>query len=301
MSRGIVLTVALVTSVFTGFKASFQKAFAAHEPVWPRIATRVPSSTKEEKYGWLGKLASMREWIGDRVFQSLTTSDYAIKNRKFEGSYELDRDDIADDAVGIFTPFLEDLGQTGAELPDRLVFEALRAGRTVKCFDGQFFLDTDHPSFNAAGDVVSWSNYQTGAGEPWYLMVTKRPLKPLIYQEREKVELQVLTALDSEHVMKTDKFLYGTRGRMNVGYGFPQMVFCSRAALTAENYEAAFKAIQGQFGEGGRSLNLTPDLLVVGSDNRGAAKRLIDRATVDGSDNEYYKDVDVMSTPLVTA
>jgi phage major head subunit gpT-like protein len=301
MSRAIVLTVALVQSVFTGFKAAFQKGFASHTPVWQRIATKVPSNTKEEKYGWLGKLASMREWIGDREFRSLTTSDYTIKNRKFEGSYELDRDDIADDAVGLFSPFLEDLGLTGAELPDRLVFEGLQAGRTEKCFDGQYFFDTDHPSFNEKGEVTSWSNYQAGTGEPWYLMVTRRPLKPLIYQEREPVELQVLTDIKSEHVVKTDKFLYGNRGRMNVGYGFPQMVFCSRADLTAANYEAAYKAIQKQFGEGGRSLNLTPDLLVIGSDNRGAAKRLIERATVDGSDNEYYKDVEILTSPLVVA
>lgn len=299
--RGVVITQALIQAVFTGFKASFQKGFGNHTAQWQRIATLVPSATREEKYGWLGRLASMREWIGDRVFNSLTTSDYAIKNRKFEGSYELERDDVSDDQVGIMAPFLEDLGQTGAELPDRLVFEALRLGRTTLCFDGQNFFDTDHPGFTAAGAAVSWSNYQDGAGEPWYVMVTKRPLKPLIFQEREKVELQVLTDLNSPHVILQDKFLYGNRGRCNAGYGFPQMAFCSRAALTAENYEAAVKAIQTQYSEGGRSLNLTPDMLVVGPNNRGAAKRLLERATVGGSDNEYYKDVDLLESPLVSA
>lgn len=299
MSRAIVLTVALVSAVFTGFKAAFQKAFGAYTPVWPRLATKVPSTTREEKYGWLGQLASMREWIGDRVFRSLTTSDYSIKNRKFEGSYKISRDDIADDQVGIFTPFLEDLGQTGAELPDRLVFEALAKGTSTPCFDGQNFFDTEHPAFDSKGEPAVWANYQDGPGEPWYLMVTKRPLKPLIYQEREKIEFQVLTNLDSETVFRTDEFLYGTRGRCNVGYGFPQMIFCSRAELNAANYEAAYKAIQQQFGEGGRPLNLTPDLIVVGANNRGAAKRLLERAQVEGSDNEFYKDVEILSSPLV--
>lgn len=302
MSRGVVLTIALLTAVFTGFKASFQKAFGAYTPVWPKLATKVPSNTREEKYGWLGQLASMREWIGDRVWKSLTTSDYTIKNRKFEGSYKLDRDDVADDQVGILAPFLEDLGQTGAELPDRLVFEAIRDGRTTICFDGQYFFDTDHPSFDADGNATTWSNFVDGANEPWYLLVTARPLKPLIFQEREKVELQILTDLKSEHVLKNDEFLYGTRGRMNVGYGFPQMIFCSRAALTAANYEAAYKAIQQQFGEGGRPLNLTPDLILVGPANRGAAKRLFEvAAAAGGADNEYYKDVEVLQSPLVRA
>jgi phage major head subunit gpT-like protein len=301
MSRGVIITQALLQAVFTGFKANFARGFGNYTSQWDRIATRVPSSTREEKYGWIGRLTSMREWIGDRVFNSLTTSDYAIKNRKFEGSYELDRDDVSDDQIGILAPFLEDLGQTGAELPDRIVFDALRAGRTTACFDNQPFFDTSHPGFDATGAAATYSNYQAGTGEPWYLMVTKRPLKPLIFQEREKVELQVLTDLKSATVMLQDKFLYGNRGRMNAGYGFPQMAFCSRQPLTAENYEAAFKAIQTQFSEGGRSLNLTPDLLVHGPQNRGAAKRLIERSQVGGSDNEFYKDVDLMTSPLVTA
>ncbi|MBI1407302.1 MAG: hypothetical protein GC145_14400 [Caulobacter sp.] len=299
MARAIVITAALLAAVFTGFKAAFQGAFAAYTPVWPRIATKVPSSTREEKYGWLGQLARMREWVGDRVWQSLTTSDYAIKNRKFEGSYKLDRDDVSDDQVGVLKPFLEDLGQAGAELPDQLVFEALAGGIATACYDNQYFFDTDHPSFNAKGEAITVSNLQAGAGEPWYLMVTKRPLKPLIYQEREKIEFQVLSDITSEHVLKTDEFLYGTRGRLNVGYGFWQMCFRSQAELTPANYEAAFKLIQTLCGEGGRPLNLTPDLLVTGPQNRGASKRLIERATIDGSDNEYYKDVDLLSSPLV--
>lgn len=299
--RGVIITPGLIQAVFTGFKASFAKGFGNYEPQWERIATKVPSSAREEKYGWLGRLTSMREWIGDRVFNSLTTSDYAIKNRKFEGSYELDRDDISDDQVGILAPFLEDLGQTGAELPDRLVFEALRLGRSALCFDGQYFFDTDHPGFDAAGAPATYSNYQSGTGEPWYLMVTKRPLKPLIYQEREKVELQVLTDLNSPHVFLQDKFLYGNRGRMNAGYGFPQMAYCSRQPLTAENYELAKKALGSQFSEGGRPLNIKADLCVYGAANEGAAKRLFDRATVSGSDNEYYKDVEHFGSPLVVA
>lgn len=299
MSRAIVITAALLAAVFTGFKAAFMGAFGTHTPVWPKIATKVPSTTREEKYGWLGQLARMREWVGDRVWNSLTTSDYTIKNRKFESSYKLIRDDVSDDQVGILKPFLEDLGQAAAELPDQLVFEALALGVSMPCYDNQYFFDTDHPSFDKDGQPIVVSNFQDGAGEPWYLMVTSRPLKPLVYQEREKIEFQVVSDISSEHALKTDEFLYGTRGRCNVGYGMWQMCFRSEAALNAANYEAAFKAIQTLFGEGGRSLNLTPNLLVVGPQNRGAAKRLIDRATVDGSDNEFYKDVEVLSSPLV--
>lgn len=301
MSRSVTITVALMAAIFTGFKTAFNKAFGSYKPVWPRIATKVPSNTREERYGWLGQFPKMREWVGERVFQSLSTSDYTIKNRKFEGSIKLDRDDVSDDQVGLFTPVAEELGLAGAELPDQLVFEALRKGTSTPCFDNQNFFDTDHPSFDKDGNTITVSNYQAGAGEPWYLLVTARPLKPIIFQEREKVELQQITDTSSEHVLIHDEYLYGTRGRCNVGYGFWQMAFRSDAALTPENYEAAYKSIQTLFGEGGRPLNLTPDLLVHGPENRGAAKRVFERGQIGGSDNEYYKDIELLTSPLVVA
>ncbi|WP_261949086.1 Mu-like prophage major head subunit gpT family protein [Paenibacillus melissococcoides] len=45
------------------------------------VATKVPSTTGEENYKWLGKMPRMREWVGDREIQNLQASDYTIKTK----------------------------------------------------------------------------------------------------------------------------------------------------------------------------------------------------------------------------
>lgn len=52
----------------------------------------------------------MREWIGEREVQALAAYDYLIKNKKFEMTIGVPRDDIEDDKYGVYTPlFLKEL------------------------------------------------------------------------------------------------------------------------------------------------------------------------------------------------
>ena len=44
----------------------------------------------------------MREWIGDREIQNLSASDYTIKNKDYELTVGVDRNDIEDDTLGIY-------------------------------------------------------------------------------------------------------------------------------------------------------------------------------------------------------
>jgi phage major head subunit gpT-like protein len=66
-------------SLRVGFKTSFQKGLGAAPSLYTRVATVVPSTAKEEKYGWLGKVPQVREWLGPRVVQNVQQYDYAIK------------------------------------------------------------------------------------------------------------------------------------------------------------------------------------------------------------------------------
>ena len=55
------------------------------DPLAQRIATTsVPSTTGKEEYGWLGQIAGVRKWLGDRVVNSISTSGYTIKNEDYE-------------------------------------------------------------------------------------------------------------------------------------------------------------------------------------------------------------------------
>lgn len=139
----IVNSVAL-QSIFKGFKTLFNEAFAGAKPSYEKVATVVPSTAKSEEYGWLGAFPRLRKWVGDRVINSLAAHGYTIKNESWEATVEVDRDDIEDDAYGVYTPMIKELGRSAATHPDEVVFGLLASGFVQPCYDGQYFFDTDH-------------------------------------------------------------------------------------------------------------------------------------------------------------
>lgn len=283
-----------VQGITTGFKTIFNKVFTETTTLWDKVATKVPSETGEENYKWLGKLPRMREWIGDREIQNLAASDYTIKNKDFELTIGVDRNDIEDDKLGIYNPVIQDIAQSTKTFPDNLVFKLLKDGFNLTCYDGKpFFSDTHkvgkktvsnkgrkkltHESYGAArsllmslkdenGDSLniipnilvvppaleakareiliadmkdgSTNIYKgtaevlvvpelAGSDEAWYLLCTKKALKPIIYQERKKPKFDALINDSNENVFMRKQFLYGVHARANVGYGFWQMAFGS--------------------------------------------------------------------------
>jgi phage major head subunit gpT-like protein len=270
-----------LTNLFTGFKSSFNKGFEGAPSVYKLLSTIVPSSTREEIYGWLGQFPKMREWLGDRVVKNLAAHSYKIANRDFEQTIAVPRNDIQDDTFGIFAPLFTEMGRAAAEFPDELVLGLLAAGFATACYDGQFFFDTDHPVGDGSEAApVSVSNFQGGAGAPWFLLDCSRPLKPMIFQERNP--LGALVSKDKandDNVFFRKEYIYGSDGRCNAGFGLWQLAYASKQDLTAANYEAARQAMMGLKGDGGRPLGVKPDTLVCGPTLEGAAMRLLNNGT----------------------
>lgn len=128
------------------FSTAYNKAFDGVKSNYEKIATTVPSTTAETDYKWLGQLPQMKEWIGEREIQKMAAYGYSIKNKKFEMTVSVPRDDIEDDQYGVYTPLFSNMGEAAAEHPDTLVFDAMKNGFTEKCYDGKAFFATDHPS-----------------------------------------------------------------------------------------------------------------------------------------------------------
>lgn len=57
----------------------------------------------------------------------------------------------------------------------------------------------------------------------WFLLATKRPLKPIIFQQRKKPKFVSITEETSQNVFMQKTYLYGVDSRDNVGFGFWQM------------------------------------------------------------------------------
>lgn len=276
-------------SLRVGFKTSFQRGLGMAQSQYLRIATEVPSTTKEEKYGWLGKVPKVREWIGARAVQNLEEHDYAIKNKSFELTIGVDRDDIDDDTIGVYAPLFEEMGRSTAAHPDDLCFSLLKSGFSKVCYDGQNFFDTDHPVLNAAGQPVSVANTDGGSGAPWFLMDASRALKPIIFQKRKAFQFVAKDDPKDERVFMNKEFVYGSDGRNNAGFGFWQFCWGSKQTLDAAHYATARAAISGMKGDYGQPLGLTPNLLVVGPSQESAGRKLLNSEYGSGGETNEWK------------
>lgn len=285
--------------LYQGFKASFQQGLSQVEPIYERIATTVPSNTRVEKYGWLGKVPRIREWIGDRVIENVALHDYEIKNRSFESTIAVDRDDIEDDSYGVYGPLMTEMGRSVRLFPDELVFGLLRSGWTTECYDGQPFFDTDHPVLDENGVEYSVSNTGGGAGAAWFLLDTRRALKPIIYQKRR--EFEFVTKDDprtSDDVFNKKEYVYGVDGRANVGFGFWQFAYGSKQTFDKAAFRAARTAMMSLKGDYGRPLGITPNLLLVGPSNGDAARDVIlAERDAQGATNTDRNLVEILETP----
>jgi Mu-like prophage major head subunit gpT len=278
-----------IRALYTGFSTAFQGSFSAVRPMYERVATTVPSTTAENEYGWLGQMPRFREWIGDRVVNSISAHGYTVRNRPFELTVGVKRDHIEDDNVGIYTPLFQELGRAAASFPDEQVFPLLKAGWATLCYDGQNFFDTDHPVINEAGVEVSVSNSGGGAGTPWYLLDTTRALKPVIYQSRKKFDRLVRKDQETDdNVFNRAEFVYGVDGRCNVGFGFWQMAWGSKQTLDAAAYEAARAAMGAFTADNGRPLGISPNLLVVPPSLEGAGRRILQSQLVNGGESNPW-------------
>lgn len=272
-----------------GFKANFKEGLGQAPVQHDMVATTVPSSNGREEYGWLGKIPNVREWFGDRVVQNISTHDYTIKNRDFELTIGVDRNDINDDNIGIYGPLFREMGLSTGGHKCRLVFDLLKAGFATKCYDGQFFFDTDHPVIDAAGEIQSVSNSGGGAGAPWFLIDTMHALKPILLQVRKDFEFVSKDEPTDDNVFSRKEFLYGADARMNVGFGFWQFAYGSKDTLSAANYATARTAMQSFKGDFGRPLGIMPNLLVTSPANESAARKLLNSEYGAGGETNEWK------------
>ncbi|RYY25235.1 MAG: hypothetical protein EOP62_14330 [Sphingomonadales bacterium] len=270
-------------SLGTGFKANFSTGLAMATPDHLQIATEVTSTTGKEEYGWLGQVPGMREWLGDRVIQNIMTHDYAIKNKDWELTIGVKRNDIQDDNIGIYAPLFQEMGRAVTAHPSQLCYPALKAGFSTICYDGQYFFDTDHPVLDENGVLQSVANTDGGSGAPWFIIDDTRAIKPIIFQKRKVADFVAMDNPDDESVWRRKEFEYGVDTRDNVGYAFWQFAWGSKQPLTPANFEIGLAALQNMKGDYGRPLGLGANpLLVVSPTLRSAGTKIV-KSDVDAS------------------
>ena len=288
----MLITAGALAALNTGFRGDFNVGLTGYKPIWDKVATRVPSTRSANTYGWLGKFPSLRKWVGDRVIESMKAHGYQIVNEDFEATVAVDRNDIEDDELGIYAPMFAEMGRSAGIHPDELCFGLLGAGFTTPCYDGQYFFDTDHPVYPKAdgtgtpvlsANVVVDAGYQ---GEPWFLLDTSRALKPVIFQDRKSPQLIAMTKVDDEAVFTRKEFRYGVDCRDAAGFGFWQLAFANKRALTPDNLWDSFSKMREFQADGGRKLGVKATLLVVPPSLEKLATQMLERELANSSSNE---------------
>lgn len=285
----MIINSANLAAVRTGFHTAFKNGLGQAQPQYERIATVVPATTKDQKYGWLGKVPNVREWVGPRAVQNLSQHDYQISEKPWELTIGVDRDDIETDNIGIYTPLFEEMGRSTGAFWDTLVWALLKEGFTTPCYDGQYFFDTDHPVLVADGETISVANTDGGSGTPWFLVDASRALKPIILQKRRDFTFVAKDRETDDNVFDNREFKYGADARANVGFGFWQFAWGSKQELNGTNYGTARAALSGMKGDYGRPLGLTPNLLIVPPALESAGRKLLNSEYASGGETNEWK------------
>jgi phage major head subunit gpT-like protein len=298
------ITAAVLQAFNTTLHTAFNKGLGAQNQDWMQIAKEIPSSAKSNTYAWLTQWPAFREWVGARLHKAINERAFSVTNRKFETTVDVPVDDFEDNNLGQWSGVTESYGEAIGDLKNDMVFGGVKSCLTAVCYDGQYFFDTDHPLYpneDGTGTATTQSNFQTGAGELWVLLCTKRAPKPFYLQNRTGTpSLVAKTDLTSENVFEDDVFTWGAKWRGEFVPGFWQLAYGSKAALDATSFNAGYNSMMTIKGDGNRQLNIVPDTLVVGPANRVAAENLIMTKTLaNGADNPLYNRVKLIVNPLM--
>ena len=157
---GLVLNASTLIALQKSFKAIFQEAVEAIQPAWTQVAMEAPSDTAEENYQWLGDVPAIREWLGDKVIKELKGFQYTLRNKDWESTIGVDRNNIEDDQLGLYRPRIQQLADEGMRHPDELVSTVRVAGTSAACYDGSYFYLATH----SMGKSGTLSNLLGGTG-----------------------------------------------------------------------------------------------------------------------------------------
>ncbi|AUZ85854.1 Mu-like prophage major head subunit gpT family protein [Methylophaga nitratireducenticrescens] len=297
------LNSANLNAIFTGYQTKFQEGLSSigeTSQIYKLTCTVIPSTKSTEVYTFLGSLANLREWIGDRIVHGLEAGQFSIKNRKFELTHGISRDAVDDDSYGLYGPIFKEQGRSTSAHPNQLMVEVLEDNPL--CYDGQPLFDADHLVLDKDGQEVSVSNDMGGTGDAWYVMDLSRALHPVIFQNRRNYGFRALTDLNSDRVFMTDDFLFGVDARVNAGPGLWQLIVRSKQPLTAANYEAARKRLTALKGDHGRPLGLMHTHTMVPSTMEGAARIVLkNQKDAAGATNPWADTSQLIMNPWLTA
>jgi phage major head subunit gpT-like protein len=134
--------------ILPGLKADFALAYRTEleTSTAERIATVINTTVPAQKYGWLGAVPPMREFVDERRAQGLNAHAVTIEDKTFEATIAVDRRAIEDDQLDLIRLRIRDLAFRVSNHRQQIVVEGLAAGFTGLGYDGVSLFNTAHPT-----------------------------------------------------------------------------------------------------------------------------------------------------------
>lgn len=137
-------------------------------------------------------------------------------------------------AVSAMMKLKNDRGGPMGVVPDTLVVPPDLKWVAMELLESVYAPDSAEGKTETRRNVLSGaldlmvSPYLTDTND-WFLLCTRRSVKPIIFQSRVPAEFQALEG-NSENGFMRDEYVYGVRARYNVGLGLWQLAYGSQVA-----------------------------------------------------------------------
>lgn len=79
------------------------------------IGMNIPSTTGTEVHLWISQVPGFREWVGDRVAQTLAVDGLKVDNKDYEQTVKVPRNSVEDDTYGVYSSLISNMGAEGAD------------------------------------------------------------------------------------------------------------------------------------------------------------------------------------------
>ena len=144
-----------------GLRADFHRAYSAAmaDLLYGRLATVISTDRSVQRYGWLGDVPTMREFVDERQPAGLRSHEYSIEDKVWESSIAVDRRAMEDDQLGAIRLRVQGLGREAARHKDRVVVGLITSGFSDLCYDGTPLIGSTH----SEGDSGTQSNVGSDA------------------------------------------------------------------------------------------------------------------------------------------
>jgi phage major head subunit gpT-like protein len=222
-----------------GFQARFLGAVGQVNRDAEKLAMKTTSSQAAEVYGDIAFFPAMRKLVGEAVVKNLKEVAHTVKNEEFEATVRVKQADVERDALGIYTPKIQQLGNTGAKLPSQLISDLLMNGFEDPDYTGTAFFAANKKHFpggkktftNLGAKKLSAANFQTARAA--IRNVLDESGNPLELGDRLALVVSPTYEATARSIVLADTI---SGGGTNVNKGTAELIVLPRLAAAEHNW-----------------------------------------------------------------